>query len=190
MTLVSKIRSMEIRYKIFILLIVIISVFAIISSLVSPLFTYEEIMQQGMHTVKNKETNYLSVNFVSILLSLALGLLLFDFMQVWGYNIKYTMNNSREDYSVVLQSLKMGFNKDEKELFEEIEKSEEITQDSLRLRLGWSKSKVSTIASYLDRQGLIQRKRSGKTYILLLDKRFSKNGNGSERFWSHGLNNS
>ncbi|MBI4020278.1 MAG: hypothetical protein HY367_03015 [Candidatus Aenigmarchaeota archaeon] len=39
-----------------------------------------------------------------------------------------------------------------------------ITQDSLRFRLNWSKAKVSTMLSNLDRMGLVQRERLGKTY--------------------------
>ena len=53
---------------------------------------------------------------------------------------------------------------------EAIKKSGEITQDSLRFRLDWSKAKVSTILTNLDKRNLIQRERIGKTYKVYLQK--------------------
>ena len=53
---------------------------------------------------------------------------------------------------------------------DEIKKAGEITQDSLRFRLNWSKAKVSTILTNLDKIGLIQRERIGKTYKVYLQK--------------------
>ncbi len=66
--------------------------------------------------------------------------------------------------------LKMGLSTDEKALLAEVEKAGQITQDSLRFRLDWSKAKVSTIVSSLDRRGIVQRERSGKTYRVFLQK--------------------
>ena len=76
-----------------------------------------------------------------------------------------------------LQILKRALSTDEKRILEEVEKESEITQDSLRFRLEWSKAKVSTIASNLDRMGLIQRRREGKTYIVFLPKTSRKKSN-------------
>ena len=73
----------------------------------------------------------------------------------------------RNELSIIKKALSV----DEKKLVEEVEKAEEITQDSLRFRLEWSKAKVSTIISNLDRMGIIQRKREGKTYSVSLQKK-------------------
>ncbi|MBU7015585.1 MAG: hypothetical protein HXS52_14565 [Theionarchaea archaeon] len=43
-----------------------------------------------------------------------------------------------------------------------------ITQDSVRFRTGFSKSKVSALVLELEKKGIIQRERSGKTYKLFL----------------------
>jgi len=71
-----------------------------------------------------------------------------------------------------LGATKKVLSKDERKIVEELEKTEEITQDSLRFRLGWSKAKVSAVASALDRLDVVQRQREGKTYIVKLSKRF------------------
>lgn len=69
-----------------------------------------------------------------------------------------------------LSILKKALSKDEKLILEEIEKSGEITQDSLRYRLNFSKAKVSAIITNLDRMGLVQRERQGKTYKVFLQR--------------------
>ncbi len=69
-----------------------------------------------------------------------------------------------------LAMVKKGLSEDEKKILTEIEKEKEITQDSLRFRLEWSKAKVSTILTHLDKMGIIQRRREGKTYIVFLSK--------------------
>ena len=69
-----------------------------------------------------------------------------------------------------LAILKKALSEDEKNIVEEIEKAKEITQDSLRFRLGWSKAKVSTILTNLDKMGLVQRERIGKTYKVYLQR--------------------
>lgn len=67
--------------------------------------------------------------------------------------------------------VKKGLSEDEKKILAEIEKEKEITQDSLRFRLEWSKAKVSTILTHLDKMGIIQRRREGKTYVVFLSKK-------------------
>jgi uncharacterized membrane protein len=66
--------------------------------------------------------------------------------------------------------VKKALSDDEKAVLDEVEKAGVITQDSLRFRLDWSKAKVSTIVSGLDRRGIVQRERSGKTYRVFLQK--------------------
>ena len=71
-----------------------------------------------------------------------------------------------EVYNIVKKTL----SEDEKKVLDEIKKVGEITQDSLRFRLDWSKAKISTILINLDKKGLIQRERVGKTYKIYLQK--------------------
>lgn len=74
--------------------------------------------------------------------------------------------NTEEKFEFLFKALSA----DEKLVLEEIKKSGEITQDSLRLRLNWSKAKMSTILTNLDKTGLIQKERTGKTYKVYLQK--------------------
>mgnify|MGYP001584388547 CR=1 FL=1 len=70
-----------------------------------------------------------------------------------------------------LEVIKTVLSPDEKKILTEIEKAGEITQDSLRFRLDWSKAKVSALLLQLDRMNLIQRERQGKTYNVFLSKK-------------------
>ena len=75
---------------------------------------------------------------------------------------------SRISKSDELKILSKALSKDEKSIMEQIARAKEITQDSLRFRLGWSKAKVSAILTNLDRLNLIQRERQGKSYLVRL----------------------
>ena len=70
-----------------------------------------------------------------------------------------------------LHIMKKALSPDEKRLVEEVEKAGEITQDSLRFRLNWSKAKISTILTNLDRIGIVQRQREGKTYLVKIENK-------------------
>ena len=71
-----------------------------------------------------------------------------------------------QEYNIIKRAL----SEDERSILEEIKKVDSITQDSLRFRLNWSKAKVSTILTNLDKMNLIQRERTGKTYKVYLQK--------------------
>ena len=71
-----------------------------------------------------------------------------------------------QEYNIIRRAL----SEDEKVILDEVKKAGEITQDSLRFRLDWSKTKVSTILTNLDKINLIQRERTGKTYKVYLQK--------------------
>lgn len=80
-------------------------------------------------------------------------------------------NNQKVSREDELRIMKKALSKDELLVLEEVEKAGEITQDSLRYRLEFSKAKVSAIITSLDRMGLIQRERQGKTYKVYLQKK-------------------
>ncbi len=67
-----------------------------------------------------------------------------------------------------LEIIKRVLSSNENKLLGEIQAFGDINQDALRHRLGWSKAKVSTALSNLDRARLIKRQRSGKTYRVTL----------------------
>ena len=56
---------------------------------------------------------------------------------------------------------------DERKALKEIRRTKSISQDTLKFRLGWSKAKTSSIVTRLEKYGLIQRERIGKTYRLV-----------------------
>lgn len=101
--------------------------------------------------------SYITLNILSLLLGLAVGL-----------GTYYLLTPKKDEK---LETIKIALSKDEKTVVNEVEKSGEITQDSLRFRLNWSKAKLSTILTNLDKMGIIQREREGKTYKVTLQRK-------------------
>ena len=99
-----------------------------------------------------------TANFIPLIIALIIGVIVSFYL----FNVK---ERDRE-YDIIRKVL----SEDEKKILDEIKKAKEITQDSLRFRLGWSKAKVSTILTNLDKRNLIQRERTGKTYNVYLQK--------------------
>lgn len=64
--------------------------------------------------------------------------------------------------------LERALSDDEALLLEIIRENEGITQDSLRFRTGFSKSKVSALLLNLERKGIITRERLGRTYKVFI----------------------
>ena len=60
--------------------------------------------------------------------------------------------------------LRSALSDDERALVDIIKEHEGITQDSLRFRTGFSKSKVSALLVELENKSIISRERTGKTY--------------------------
>ncbi len=75
--------------------------------------------------------------------------------------------NGNRHYRQIINRL----SKDEKIIVERLKHTGEITQDSLRSQLGWSKAKVSTVLGVMERQGFIKKNRKGKTYLVKLSKK-------------------
>ncbi len=93
---------------------------------------------------------------LSFVVSLIIGLLFF----IWAKpEIKKEIKRDES-----LSILERALNDDEIRLLEIIRDSEGITQDSLRFRSGFSKSKVSAIIINLEKKGIVSRERIGKTY--------------------------
>ncbi|MBI2133563.1 hypothetical protein HYU11_02675 [Candidatus Woesearchaeota archaeon] len=126
-------------------IVVYVLIIVVLTPLLSP---------PGMMGMMNP--NYLTVNITSLLIGLLAGT---AFYMITG-------PKSTEG----MESIKKALSADEAAVIEQLEKETEITQDSLRFRLGWSKAKTSTVLTNLDKKGLIQRERLGKTYNVFLAK--------------------
>lgn len=101
---------------------------------------------------------------LTLIISLILLIVLFGF----GINIALSKKSEPDSKEKEFSILKKALSNDEKLVLEEIKKAGEITQDSLKFRLNWSKAKLSAILSNLDRLNLIQRERQGKTYKVFI----------------------
>jgi uncharacterized membrane protein len=105
--------------------------------------------------------NFLVINLASLSLALLAGVL----VSLWLTTEKTGKKMTQKDE---LEIIKRALSEDERAVLDEIKRAGEITQDSLRFRLGWTKSKLSRILTNLDKMNLIQRERIGKTYNVFL----------------------
>ncbi len=127
--------------------------------ILKPLFITPTTGMMAMMSYANP--NYITLNIVSLLIGLCAGLAIFTI----------TKPKEKVKENIELKIIKKALSADENAAIDEIEKAGEITQDSLRFRLGWSKAKASTILTNLDKMSLIQRERQGKTYNIFLQKK-------------------
>lgn len=147
-----------------ILLIGVVFYFAVFLIL-KPFFITEPIprismMRQmmGSDIMNFSNSSSAAMNLVSLIVAISIAI--FVSFYLFKHDAKY------EEYKIIRKAL----SEDEKAILDEIKKAGEITQDSLRFRLDWSKAKVSTTLTNLDKIGLIQRERIGKTYKVYLQK--------------------
>ena len=136
-------------------------VFLVINSLLTPKqIPMMQMMGRAMGTniMNFSTTSSIIINLISLIFATGLGF--FASLYLFG------LQSKDKEYSIMRKAL----SEDEKAILDEIKKAGEITQDSLRFRLDWSKAKVSTILTNLDKRNLIQRERIGKTYKVYLQK--------------------
>jgi uncharacterized membrane protein len=140
-----------------IVLIVIVGIITyLLVILISGFFTQPGI---PMHHMMNPTQN--SIGLVALPLAILIG-------AVFAYWLN--LGRSHEPHPQVhrLDILKQALSADEHTVLQEIQRAGEITQDSLRFRLDWSKAKLSRILTRLDKMNLIQRERVGKTYNVFI----------------------
>ena len=136
-------------------------VFLILSPLSVPKQTPMMQMMSGVMgtNIMNLSTiNSIIINLISLVFAAGVGFLISLYL--------FRTKTEDKEYNILRKAL----SDDEKKILDEIKKAGEITQDSLRFRLNWSKAKVSTILTNLDKMNLIQRERIGKTYKVYLQK--------------------
>ncbi|MFA4952770.1 MAG: hypothetical protein WC584_00955 [Candidatus Pacearchaeota archaeon] len=112
-----------------------------------------EVMNQTIYG-----SNRTSILIFSLIIALSIGI-------IFSFYLSKIQTKDKE-YHIIKKAL----SKDERTILDEIKKAGEVTQDSLRFRLNWSKAKISTILTNLDKMSLIQRERIGKTYKVYLQK--------------------
>ena len=142
--------------KILIIILVIIASYFIVLTLIKPFFIKQPFsMAEMMNQVINKGLE--TENYIAAIIAIILGF----FLSIYLFS-----EDKEHEYKIIRKTL----SEDEKKILDEIKKAGEITQDSLRFRLDWSKAKVSTILTNLDKINLIQRERTGKTYKVYQQK--------------------
>lgn len=103
-----------------------------------------------------------TANIISLIIALIIGVIISFYL--------FKPENKSRDKENEFNIIKKVLSEDEKRILDEVKKARGITQDSLRFRLGWSKAKISTMLTNLDKKGLVQRERTGKTYKVYLQK--------------------
>jgi hypothetical protein len=164
----SSIRGLDFTTKLILIIFVIAISFLVLFLGLSQILVEEQtnwnsgMVMGDMHPTNPDYT-------VAILLSITIAL-------VAGVLVSLLIKPTRSQQPVApppvdnLEIIKQALSDDEKAVLDEIKRAGEITQDSLRFRLEWSKPKLSRILTNLDKMNLIQRERYGKTYKVFLAK--------------------
>ena len=119
------------------------------------------------HAKQNSPTMYLGVIVASIIAALGLYLIFFDKSQKKILSIlteQRIMKKSEEKFNILL----MGLSEDEKKVIIAVKDQDGITQQTLRLRTGLHKSKLSILISELQNKKLIEKVPKGKTNQIFL----------------------
>src|SRR3989338_888707 len=153
--------------KIFLVIFVVAVSYFVISMTITPFFiktprTMYEVMQQMMGFSQQSAVP----NMIALISALGIGLFVSYQLKTKNTYIHRPIDSRKKALAIVRKKL----SDDEKKMLKQIEIAESITQDSLRARLGWSKAKVSTILTRLDKMNLVQKERQGKTYKIFLSK--------------------
>ena len=109
--------------------------------------------------------------------SLLRGRLTFSFVVGMAAGILFYLYSKRstpapdgEPLARSMMILKKALTDDEMLLIDIVTDTPGVTQDSLRFRTEFSKSKVSALIVNLEKKGIIQREKTGKTYKIFLSE--------------------
>ena len=141
--------------KVLLVILAIAVSYFIISLIINP-FTQPTSMMDMMAQLNN---SFGADTIIPLIIALIIGIVI----SLYLFKDK---DKGKDEFSIIRKAL----SEDEKKILNEVKKARKITQDSLRFRLNWSKAKVSTILTNLDKRNLIQRERTGKTYNVYLQK--------------------
>jgi uncharacterized membrane protein len=159
----SKVKGLDLTTKIILIVLVVVISFIILFLVMSEFLVQETTSGFGMMDhMMGTSADYT----VAILLSLTIALVAGVLVTLWLKPTQTeTVAGAKTDE---LEIIKRALSDDEKAVLDEIRRAGEITQDSLRFRLEWSKAKLSRILTNLDKMNIIQRERVGKTYNVFL----------------------
>ncbi len=172
MQFLQKLKSLDSVTKVGLLLIFMMVIYIGLLFLLKPVFLSAETLQahttvMGDHIMAFNSPEQRNLNLAALFLAFVCGLGVWLLIKGPSSETTETVPEQKSNLEVI----KTVLSPDEKKILSEIEKAGEITQDSLRFRLDWSKAKVSAILLQLDRMNLIQRERQGKTYNVFLGKK-------------------
>jgi uncharacterized membrane protein len=161
----SNVRNLDLTTKIMLIVLVVIISYLLLFLVLSQFLVQETTFGSGMmdHMI-GSSPDYT----VAILLSLALALVAGVLVTLWLKPTQTKAVAAVAEKTDKLEIIKRALSDDEKAVLDEIRRAGEITQDSLRFRLDWSKAKLSRILTNLDKLNLIQRERMGKTYRVFI----------------------
>jgi len=159
----SKVSGLDLTTKIILIILVVVISYLLLFLVMSELFVQETTPVSGMmNNMMDPGPDYTFAILLSLTIALVAGVL----VTLW-------LKPTQTETVVVaktdeLEIIKRVLSDDEKAVLDEIKRAEEITQDSLRFRLEWSKAKLSRILTNLDKMNIIQRERVGKTYNVFI----------------------
>jgi len=158
--------GIDIVTKVIIVILAILFSYFVAILLLSPLFVHQPQPWQDMmgHMMNFNQTS-ITMNLIAVSLALGIGLIISLFL------LRAKPVSEVEELKIIKRAL----SEDEKAVIDEITRAGEITQDSLRFRLDWSKAKLSRILTNLDKMNIIQRERVGKTYNVFISGRKRSN---------------
>ncbi|MBS3144701.1 hypothetical protein J4208_03890 [Candidatus Woesearchaeota archaeon] len=164
MSFLTKIKALDYVTKIGLILVVMVGCYLLFIWILSPVLIKTNIpahgVRMGDHIMTFSNQEQIVLNLVATLLAIIISIAAWLLMKG---------NSLKQENEVEI--MKRALSPDEKKMVEEVQKAGEITQDSLRFRLDWSKAKVSAILLQLDRMNLVQRERQGKTYNVFIKKK-------------------
>ncbi len=152
----TNIKELNSITKILLVFLIIVVSYFIILLVLTPFFAPVSMMDM-MNQIMIRRGTGTNLGLISLIFSLVIGIILSFYL---------FENKKDKEFNIIRKAL----SEDERKVLDEIKKAKEITQDSLRFRLNWSKAKISTILTNLDKRNLIQRQRTGKTYKVYLEK--------------------
>ena len=163
----SNLKNLDLATKIVLIILVIVLSFIVLFLAASEFLAEPSTFGNGMMMDHMGTTTDYTV---PILLSLAVALVAGVLVTLWLKPSSQTkpIESVQPTRIDELEIIKRALSDDEKQVLDEIRRAGEITQDSLRFRLEWSKAKLSRILTNLDKLNLIQRERLGKTYKVFL----------------------
>lgn len=169
-------RELDFTTKIIVIVLVVVLSYLILFSVLSVVFPASNPMDDGFMGgmmdggMMGGSSNGLIISLVALSVALVAGALVALLVKTERRETTMATASPVPTPAKVdeLEIIKRVLSDDEKAVVDEVRRAGEITQDSLRFRLDWSKAKLSRILTNLDRLNIIQRERVGKTYNVFL----------------------